>query len=58
MRLFGHNRDHDYYFRLLGEPIWSEDSDLFGSGVAVWANNRVEIFLEAQLRSLTASEEE
>lgn len=39
-------------------PIWSEDSDFFGSGVAVWTTSRVEIFLEAQLRSFTATEEE
>jgi len=32
-------------------PIWSEDADFFGTGVAVWTTNRIEIFLEAQLKS-------
>ncbi|MGD1098267.1 MAG: PIN domain-containing protein [Bryobacteraceae bacterium] len=29
----------------LGCPIWTEDTDLFGCGVATWTSNRVEIFL-------------
>jgi predicted nucleic acid-binding protein len=29
-------------------PIWTEDADFFGTGVAVWTTNRVEIFLSAQ----------
>jgi predicted nucleic acid-binding protein len=29
--------------------IWTEDADFFGTGIAVWTTNRVEIFL----RSLT-----
>ena len=28
-------------------PVWSEDADFFGTGVAVWTTNRVEIFLKA-----------
>jgi predicted nucleic acid-binding protein len=28
-----------------GFPIWTEDSDFFGSGVATWTTNRVELFL-------------
>jgi predicted nucleic acid-binding protein len=32
-------------------PIWTEDADFFGTGVAVWTTNRVEIFLEAQAQS-------
>jgi len=26
-------------------PLWSEDADFFGTGIAVWTTNRVEIFL-------------
>lgn len=29
-------------------PIWTEDQDFFGTGVAVWTTSRVEIFLQAQ----------
>jgi predicted nucleic acid-binding protein len=28
--------------------IWTEDADFFGTGVAVWTTNRVEIFLKQQ----------
>ena len=28
--------------------IWTEDTDFFGTGVAVWTTNRIEIFLKAQ----------
>jgi predicted nucleic acid-binding protein len=27
-------------------PIWTEDSDFFGSGVATWTTDRVELFLQ------------
>jgi len=30
---------------LLELPIWTEDQDLFGSGVATWTTDRVELFL-------------
>ena len=30
---------------LLDLPIWTEDQDLFGSGVATWTTDRVELFL-------------
>jgi predicted nucleic acid-binding protein len=30
----------------LGCPIWTEDTDFFGCGVAIWTSNNVEIFLE------------
>jgi predicted nucleic acid-binding protein len=30
--------------------IWTEDADLFGTGIAVWTTNRVEIFLKAQIK--------
>ena len=26
-------------------PIWTEDQDFFGSGVATWTTDRVEIYL-------------
>jgi predicted nucleic acid-binding protein len=29
----------------LGFPIWTEDTDFFGCGVATWTSNSVEIFL-------------
>jgi len=27
-------------------PLWSEDADFFGTGIAVWTTTRVEIFLK------------
>jgi predicted nucleic acid-binding protein len=30
---------------LLNLPIWTEDQDFFGSGIAVWTTDRVELFL-------------
>ncbi len=30
--------------------IWTEDTDFFGTGIAVWTTDRVEIFLEAQTK--------
>jgi len=29
----------------IGCPIWTEDTDFFGCGVATWSSSRVEIFL-------------
>lgn len=29
----------------LGCPIWTEDTDFFGCGVATWATDRVELYL-------------
>ena len=37
--------------------IWTEDADFFGTGVAVWTTNRVEIFLKAQAMALASGEE-
>jgi len=31
----------------LGCPIWTEDADFFGAGVATWTSDRIEIFLQA-----------
>ncbi|MFI5092244.1 MAG: PIN domain-containing protein [Candidatus Acidiferrales bacterium] len=36
----------------LGCPIWTEDADFFGTGIAVWTTSRIEIFLEAQMTGL------
>ena len=29
----------------LGCPVWTEDQDFFGSGVATWTSDRVELYL-------------
>ena len=29
----------------LGSPIWTEDTDFFGCGVATWTTDRVELYL-------------
>jgi len=34
----------------LGCPIWTEDADFFGAGIAVWTTSRIEIFLKSQHR--------
>jgi predicted nucleic acid-binding protein len=31
--------------------IWTEDADFFGTGIAVWTTNRVEIFLRSQRKA-------
>jgi predicted nucleic acid-binding protein len=36
--------------------IWTEDTDFFGTGVAVWTSDRIEIFLKEQVKSLEADE--
>jgi len=41
----------------LGCPVWTEDTDFFGCGIAVWTTARVEIFLEAQETRRQADEE-
>jgi predicted nucleic acid-binding protein len=30
---------------LLDAPIWTEDQDFFGTGVATWTSNKIEIYL-------------
>jgi predicted nucleic acid-binding protein len=32
----------------LASAVWTEDADFFGTGVAVWTTNRIEIFLKSQ----------
>jgi predicted nucleic acid-binding protein len=39
----------------LGCPIWTEDTDFFGCGVATWTPNSVEIFLGDEVRSFRSS---
>ena len=29
-------------------PIWTEDKDFFGSGIATWTTDRVELFLSGE----------
>jgi predicted nucleic acid-binding protein len=41
----------------LGCPIWTEDADFFGTGVAVWTTARVEIFLKSQVGTSESEEE-
>jgi predicted nucleic acid-binding protein len=36
--------------------IWTEDTDFFGTGIAVWTSDRIEIFLKELLKSLEANE--
>jgi predicted nucleic acid-binding protein len=36
--------------------IWTEDTDFFGTGIAVWTSDRVEIFLKETLASLETDE--
>jgi len=37
--------------------VWTEDSDFFGTGIAVWTTNRVEIFLRAQVNAIELEDE-
>jgi predicted nucleic acid-binding protein len=30
---------------MLGAPIWTEDQDFFGAGIATWTSNNIEIYL-------------
>ncbi len=32
-------------------PIWTEDTDFFGTGIAIWTTSRIEIFLQAQVKA-------
>jgi len=36
--------------------IWTEDTDFFGTGIAIWTSDRIEIFLKEQLKSLEADD--
>ena len=37
-------------------PIWTEDADFFGTGVAVWTTSRIEIFLRLELNRLAGED--
>ncbi len=39
-------------------PIWTEDTDFFGTGIAVWTSDRIELFLQAEVRSLQVNQSE
>ena len=39
------------------ELRWTEDADFFGTGIAVWTTNRIEIFLKKQAKSVESQEE-
>jgi predicted nucleic acid-binding protein len=41
----------------LASPVWTEDADFFGTGVAVWTTSRIEIFLNAEVASRQLSHE-
>lgn len=32
---------------LFNSPIWTEDQDFFGSGIAVWTTDRIHLFFES-----------
>jgi len=36
--------------------VWTEDADFFGTGIATWTTNRVEISLKAQAKSAESQE--
>jgi predicted nucleic acid-binding protein len=38
-------------------PVWTEDADFFGTGVAVWTTSRIEIFFQERAKSLESQEE-
>jgi predicted nucleic acid-binding protein len=47
-RLGGRDPDHWHILAAslaLECPIWTEDTDLFGCGVATWTSSRIERFL-------------
>jgi predicted nucleic acid-binding protein len=37
-------------------PLWTEDADFFGTGIAIWTTNRIEILLKAQTKLLEREE--
>ncbi len=38
-------------------PVWTEDADFFGVGVAVWTTNRIEIFLKKCTKASESEDE-
>ncbi len=43
---------------LLGCPVWTEDADFFGTGVATWTTSRVKLYLSADEPHVAAGSEE
>ena len=41
---------------MLGCPVWTEDADFFGTGVATWTTNRVQLYLGSQPADKTRDE--
>lgn len=41
---------------VLSCAVWTEDTDFFGTGIAVWTSSRIEIFLKAQVKALESGE--
>jgi predicted nucleic acid-binding protein len=37
---------------LLDCPVWTEDQDFFGSGIATWTTNNIELFLRETRKSV------
>jgi predicted nucleic acid-binding protein len=37
--------------------VWTEDTDFFGTGIAVWTSSHIEIFLKAQAKALESKED-
>lgn len=35
---------------VIGCPVWTEDADFFGTGVATWTSDRVELYLTSDTR--------
>ena len=33
---------------MLNVPVWTEDQDFFGSGIATWTTDRVELYLKGR----------
>jgi predicted nucleic acid-binding protein len=42
---------------VLGYPVWTEDQHFFGTGVAVWTTDRVEIYFESLIEKEPPDEE-
>lgn len=60
LRLRGHDEnDWPVLAAALGLAcgIWTEDADFFGTGIAVWTTNRIEIFLKEHAKSVESGEE-
>jgi len=41
----------------LAYPLWTEDKDFFGTGVAVWTTSHIEMFLKPYARSLKSEDQ-